>query len=183
MIDLCPHVQPNTSAFCSGGLYRMEACIPVESAGIWTLKDCDTMREFFKDGPGLWTNLISVFEFEGSPWNKSIRTHKVIHTGSCQINSLSMIFRNIGWSSNVPSTWPNWSFGNSRWEFSMISVCMYKRHLKAMNHMPICSQRKTSMRFKFDSLVRLFVYVMQTTFSYYPSLAASQACNTKPEAV
>lgn len=34
MKDLCPRVQLNTSAFCSGGLYRMEACNDVESAGI-----------------------------------------------------------------------------------------------------------------------------------------------------
>lgn len=40
---------------------------------LWNLQDCDTIREFFKVGPGLWANLISVFEFEGSPLNKSMR--------------------------------------------------------------------------------------------------------------
>lgn len=104
MKDLCPRVQLNTSAFCSGGLYRMEAHIPawtcrfLNNSGLWH------QQGVFRRWARMWTNLISVFEFEGSPWNKSMGTRKVIHTGSCQINSLSMIFRNIGWSPNVPST-------------------------------------------------------------------------------
>lgn len=191
-----PHVQLQTD-ICFGGLvesfcwvfFRLKACLPAWN-GRYRLPQGDictvqTPSGSFFERWARWTDLISVLEFEGRPWNKSTRTCKVTQTltRSFQIIIFSSFLEELDdpqMCCQLGQTGP--LFIPDQSEFLMTSACMYKHHSNAMNHMLICSQRKTSMRFIFDSRVRLFVYLMPTTFSYYPSLAASQACNSKPEA-